>query len=1105
MSSKLSENISTMSQDPFLAPKVIIPNKNLSKWLNLQLATQDGIAMNLNFVFLEMALWNQVSSVLNLKEKYELLGADTIQLIVQQELQQNNPDYQVFSDYIQENSLGSSKRFSQICDRLAFFLLEYEYHRMEMVYEWLDEKFSDDPLHKGIAKLYVNIRNRLKNTKHRSLFQLSEDILNGSVNSTIDNKETIHVFALSQISKFHIELIRKLQNFCNFCIYTINPCAEYWEDVESPSEKSWKKRLQKDMALTNQEIEDGELENNFENELVASLGKPGRENIKLLCDLTGYDFEDLYVFNYEIDKFDLLHQLQDGLLTLSQGDHSSIQDHSIQIFEAQSKMREFEIIYASIVKNLQDNKDLSLHDIAVLVPNVSDYQSIIINTFERQDNILSYNLADTSADQESLLAKGLSNFFQVIKEGLNRERLIKLLENSSIRDHFDINQQNLKEIFKYILDLGIFENDIHNITQGSLHQRLKQLRLSKIMKASNGYDEIQNNYAGTIPINQKSFTQDDTVSKFSFFVDHLFQYIEIFQFDTITIESLLEKLQDFVRNFFDFSNHQAEETVYKEVHKHLYRAKQLEIDLKDHLILNQETSFDYIESFLKGIASGRGNYLLGGITIASLQPMRPMPYKIVYVAGLEEGSFPGVEIKSSLDLRLIKRRIGDVSLPERNRYLFLELLHCVREKLYLSYVGKNLKKDQDLEPSSVIQEVISCLQSYIQDDFQVVKTKLSPYLPVSNHQFSDLSDSFFTSDQAISAFQNQQEAITKNLFVKDFSSQNIASVEDNREELTSYSLRHLAKFIKNPIETLADLKYGISKYQDSYLELHSNLYPDYSFDFFESFEVKNSFITDTVTSNQDLSHQANYHQYLSQTGKGPSSFIFQFLNQFSLNQLKGLSAELQKLSSHDFFHVSIGEDSIVNSKVKSHYFDSLEFTQFQTKLTGSLPLFTYDDHSVHIICPLYGSVGENSKIYPLLFVYALLLHTDCTFIKDQTICNIHFVTSTEVTHQIFAIDKFKPQQIFNNLLLEFFDPESVHLDLNLNRAVYGFLSSIKANHICNNEDCCPIEFTKNYQKYVNDLDKSNYNGLFVKDKGDQLLQRAFKRFKPFYTEVKKGK
>ena len=111
---------------------------------------------------------------------------------------------------------------------------------------------------------------------------------------------------------------------------------------------------------------------------------------------------------------------------------------------------------------------------------------------------------------------------------------------------------------------------------------------------------------------------------------------------------------------------------------------------------------EFIRANLGSISGGHGNYLTGGVTISALQPMRPIPFRVVYVLGMEEGHFPGKADLSSLDLRLSRRRIGDISLPERNCYLFLEMLLSVRQKLYISYVARDLQKDRLQQPCSVI-------------------------------------------------------------------------------------------------------------------------------------------------------------------------------------------------------------------------------------------------------------------------------------------------------------------------------------------------------------------------------------------------------------------
>ena len=127
---------------------------------------------------------------------------------------------------------------------------------------------------------------------------------------------------------------------------------------------------------------------------------------------------------------------------------------------------------------------------------------------------------------------------------------------------------------------------------------------------------------------------------------------------------------------------------------------------------------EFIRANLGSISGAHGNYLTGGVTISALQPMRPIPFHTVYVLGMEEGKFPGKADLSSLDLRLLKRRIGDISLPERNCYLFLEMLLAVQEKLYISYVARDLQKDRLQQPCSVINQLKRYVELEILPDGQ---------------------------------------------------------------------------------------------------------------------------------------------------------------------------------------------------------------------------------------------------------------------------------------------------------------------------------------------------------------------------------------------------
>ena len=87
--------------------------------------------------------------------------------------------------------------------------------------------------------------------------------------------------------------------------------------------------------------------------------------------------------------------------------------------------------------------------------------------------------------------------------------------------------------------------------------------------------------------------------------------------------------------------------------------------------------------------------LAEGVTVSSFKPMRPIPFKAVFLLGMGEGLFPTPYRRDNLDLRhipvnlnsavegqtLLERRLGDVSVTERDRYMFLETLVSTRKHL----------------------------------------------------------------------------------------------------------------------------------------------------------------------------------------------------------------------------------------------------------------------------------------------------------------------------------------------------------------------------------------------------------------------------------------
>jgi exodeoxyribonuclease V gamma subunit len=95
-----------------------------------------------------------------------------------------------------------------------------------------------------------------------------------------------------------------------------------------------------------------------------------------------------------------------------------------------------------------------------------------------------------------------------------------------------------------------------------------------------------------------------------------------------------------------------------------------------------------------------------GVVVSTMAALRPVPFRVVFACGMGEGQFPSPEAEDPLDLRWVRRREGDVTARERDKYGFLELLLGTRDRLYLSYVSREPVTGERLAASSVVEELL---------------------------------------------------------------------------------------------------------------------------------------------------------------------------------------------------------------------------------------------------------------------------------------------------------------------------------------------------------------------------------------------------------------
>jgi len=100
-------------------------------------------------------------------------------------------------------------------------------------------------------------------------------------------------------------------------------------------------------------------------------------------------------------------------------------------------------------------------------------------------------------------------------------------------------------------------------------------------------------------------------------------------------------------------------------------------------------------------------FVSGGVTFCTLMPMRAVPFRVVCLLGLNDGDFPRRAPQADFDLLALPgmHRPGDRSRRDDDRYLMLEALLAARDKLYISWVGRNVRDNSEQPPSVLVSQL----------------------------------------------------------------------------------------------------------------------------------------------------------------------------------------------------------------------------------------------------------------------------------------------------------------------------------------------------------------------------------------------------------------
>ncbi|MCB9599683.1 MAG: exodeoxyribonuclease V subunit gamma [Sandaracinus sp.] len=705
---------------------VVVPSRNLERHLTLALAERQGIVANLRFHRLErfVGRWLQRERI----DVARVLDRRSLEAFVLRALLDDAWLAQVeaasLARYVgEEPGIARDRRRTELALRLARLLEGYAYSRPEMLRAWDRGELVDasDATERWQAFAWRQVRDSASKERIVSLHEALGRIRGVTpVPGALPSE--LHVVGLSYVARIFQWVFGAMGERTELVLHVLNPCREFWEDVPAATEL----RADPEEALR---------ERDDDPPLLTWWGRPGREHVHLLNELTSGDFEERFV---EVEPTTVLETVQRDVLDRRVGpDARASADGTIEAFACPGVRREVEVVAESIwrlVRQSDANDPLRFHEIAVLVhaEDRDTYLPHVAAVFGEAQRI-PHHVVDLSLQSESRVVEAAGLLVDVLLSRFARPEVLALLRHPALRVPGAPNELDRAAWVRLVDRLGVFHGRDGADLEGTYlapetlgveavtwAQGASRLALGAFLESETDASPFVGPFG---PMHPEPGEGDEATPALALLVRSLIA-------DARFAETAELSLRDWAR-FFEalFVGYlevgaDREESELRRCLAACRAVAEREIgEPEDAPKVRVYVAAELLREGLAALGGARGEYLADGVVVSALAPMRAIPFRVVFLLGMGEGRFPTSERRDPLDLRGRKRRIGDVTPAERDKYVFLETLLCARERFVVSWVARDELTGEPIEPSPVVAQLVELLgRRYVDDGHALIRT-----------------------------------------------------------------------------------------------------------------------------------------------------------------------------------------------------------------------------------------------------------------------------------------------------------------------------------------------------------------------------------------------
>jgi len=734
--------------DP-LEPEIILVQSNgVAEWLKIALAEETGICAATRVALPARFLWDAYRGMLGREQVPPISAFDKSPLTWR--LMRLLPTLlgdEVFAPLRHFLGDGDPERRLQLAERLADLYDQYQVYRADWLDDWSagrdqlrgarGEAVALAPDQRWQAALWRAVIDSVPEHERElgraSVHQAFVRAVEAGAQPLGRLPRRIVLFGVSALPYQTLQALATLARFTQVLLAVPNPCKYYWGDIIEGRDllraAHRRQSLRKGVDLGAIPLEELHAHSN---PLLAGWGRQGRDYIRMLDEFDEASAGAGRSDNLRVDLFSdgdgdtLLGQLQAAvreLLPLSEHPAAREEtppdagDRSIEFHIAHSVQREVEVLHDQLLAMFAADSSLRPRDVVVMVPDIDVFTAAIHAVFgqhRRSDpRHIPFEIGDVNDRSVNPLLVALEWLLRLPQQRCRQSEVRDLLDVPALAARFGLTVDDLPTLGLWIEGAGVrwgLDRE-HRAGLGLAPAGEQNAWIFGIRRMLLGYASGNGaSFDGIEPYGEVGGLDAALAGSLAQLVEALLYWRAQLSVPR-TPAAWAGQARLLLSSFFD-AKEEGDRLTLNQLNDTLNKW----LETCDGAGFDEEVPLAVLrEAWLGALdePSLEHQFVSGGVTFCTLMPMRAVPFRVVCLLGMNDGDFPRRASRADFDLLALPgmARPGDRSRRDDDRYLMLEAVLAARDKLYISWVGRNVRDNSEQPPSVLVSQLCDYLRA----------------------------------------------------------------------------------------------------------------------------------------------------------------------------------------------------------------------------------------------------------------------------------------------------------------------------------------------------------------------------------------------------------